>query len=54
MRTMFVVDSINLVRMGLLVIVIFLKRVCQPARFGRGVGVGLIVLGGARTADLLG
>ena len=54
MMVMFVMGSMNLVWMGLLAIVIFLEKSLPfGIRFGRGVGVGLIALGGARAAGLL-
>ena len=54
MMVMFVMGSMNLVWMGLLAIVIFLeKSLPSGVCFGRGVGVGLIALGGARAVGLL-
>lgn len=55
MMVMFIMGSMNLVWMGLLAIVIFLeKSLSFGVRFGRGVGLGLIGLGVARGAGLLG
>ena len=54
MMVMFVMGSMNLVWMGLLAIVIFLeKSLPSGVRFGHGVGVGLIALGGVRAVGLL-